>query len=436
MIELNSNSIEIGQIKQILANFNLPLCQVGETLPKLGKHFITKDSIKVWKKSLTDPNVLEAKKCSSYIVGNEYKNLTSRFVINNLTYDRETHRYLGKYLRFLRDYYGLNLMSMYNCFDEELNDIDIEFTLDNEEKSFVSFSQYDSNTISYKIPVSIIDNYTISTHSSCNIELCLAINKNTSTKDLIEISKISYLRTRCDSLIYYNPYALINENYPSLLKQIYDYYDQLYLVLKVPSSLSTSITILEGTYIDNINNISNYITYRPISDDVYLLDKSNLFLQEYLYKFLTTKVSDSSNNKIYLTVSDTGFPVASQLLSYENLSKKYLLGDRLIEYLTGNAISIISDPYDIKHVQKLIDSYRYDKNYSDILIYKVPKDRRYGIWNFSDTLDLRSLISKHKLNLFYDSIGFFDKDVENYFKPRFDKIVETSEEGDFNYYGN
>ncbi len=53
---------------------------------------------------------------SQYRFGRSYPKLTYTHKPNNVFYDSETHRHLGKYLRCLRDMYDVNYMPFYNCY--------------------------------------------------------------------------------------------------------------------------------------------------------------------------------------------------------------------------------------------------------------------------------------------------------------------------------
>lgn len=429
MIKLNDTSVEVGQIKQILSDFNLPLCRVGETFPAQGNHFITLNDIKVWDIDKNSKQLI-AKKCSNYNFGDAYQNLTSNLISKNLIYDRETHRYLGSYLRFIRDYCGLDLMSMYNCFDSDLSDIDVEFDTDSGNR--ISFNNVSSSSYYiYKIPVSILNTLTISLHSFSNIELCLTVDYTESDKILaMKLAKETYFSGKVNSIFTLNVSDNLSANYPELISFISKYYRKTYLLLKVSKSLKTSIVVLEGTYTDRVELNSSYLAYKPIFMEGYLIENNYNYLIESLYKYLKIPLSVSLEDaKQYLNINDSGFNISSQLLSHENYSSNYLLGDKLIEYLTNNAITMMSNSYDIKHIQKFIDHFRYTAKSN---LSKSPSDRYYGIWNKYDSIDLKQLIYNMQLNQNYDMIGYFDKDFEAKFIEKFDNIVALTEEGDFN----
>ena len=95
------------------------------------------------------------------------------------------------------------------------------------------------------------------------------------------------------------------------------------LLIKIPKNLKSKVVVLDGDYITNkiIIDLDNYNKYR----------KSNL-----------------SNDDNYRYAID--YNVNPQLKNYFN-DDNYLLADKLISYLTGNAITSMSEYYDITKVQ-------------------------------------------------------------------------------------
>ena len=152
MFKYNNTHIFTGYLKQLLASFNLPACRIythefAEHLERTGKE---------------DPRILESfdnlndnrvAVRINYLKNNELYNYfcakptsqnrvatwnrstevfynsdrTIHGLTRNLenfsnTYDVATHEYLGDYLRFIRDYYDINLLPLYNCFNNKLWD--------------------------------------------------------------------------------------------------------------------------------------------------------------------------------------------------------------------------------------------------------------------------------------------------------------------------
>ncbi len=115
MIKFNDNNIITGCIKQILTTFNLPSLRV-----------YTEDSFLYERALYIKDNYIykytqgELKPFIPFNFNKPILNYTKNLKITNLIYDSHTHEYLGDYLRFLRDYKHLDLMSMYNCFSDNV----------------------------------------------------------------------------------------------------------------------------------------------------------------------------------------------------------------------------------------------------------------------------------------------------------------------------
>lgn len=361
MIALNSTSIFVGQIKQILHDFNLPLCKIGNKNLTPNSYYINNNSIYYYKED--EPPIF----CYDYEYNVPYLNITNNFVVENMLYDRATHDYLGKYLRFLRDYQGINLMSMYNCFNGELLTIDVNFTALEDAEVKIEFASNNKGYVVYKIPVSLVDTYSISLHNTKNIEICLYDEADPLKPDTdpskYALSKATYKQIQATNVIYYEPAVAPETPVPN----------NLYMLIKVPKDLNTSITILEGKYYSDYNKLN----VLPIG----------------------TEIPD--------------LKIAAQLLSTENTYGNNLLADRIVEYLTGSVICKLSASYDIKRLQLTLDSL-YNTTAVDN-IPPIPKitGRMYGIWDDRDTELIKYLAIKHDL-IKYDSLGYVDKDIENY----------------------
>lgn len=462
MIKLNDNNIVVGQIKQILSTFNLPQCQVGSLYPKAGMHFLTKHHIMRWDNNL---NVIPSER---YVYGREYLNLTSTLPISNMIYDATTHRYLGKYLRFLRDYHGLNLMSMYNCWDGTENSRDFELKIGNNNiYRSSSFRSGDEDSVVYKVPVSITE-FTIAITGSPVVEMCVYIDANfeINSSSITKIAELTYMKRKLDTKINYSPFnRVFNADIEAFITQNVN---NLYLLIKIPRSNTGSITVLEGNYASSFSEVKKLRSYRPIVRAG--ADGANVTLLAKVHKSIDAAQNDETynvsntddvaillanrsekllainpENFIFLEPTDSGHIPVAQLLSLENMSSKYVLADRLIEYLTGNVITPISEYYDIERIQKALNILRsndkimndannpkaYNQNtYKQYLIHgntsmkhKGFEDERYlGIWHTADSLDLKNILYNSDALFTYDSLGYVDKDLESELKGVLDNV--------------
>ena len=111
MLKYNDDNIYGGYIKQLLASFNLPQCPIGNKDFTQSIHYIEGNSLYFY--NSVDGTTTRV---SSYKENDKIENITKNLEIRNNLYDSYTHEYLGDYLRYVRDYKGLDLMSMYNCF--------------------------------------------------------------------------------------------------------------------------------------------------------------------------------------------------------------------------------------------------------------------------------------------------------------------------------
>lgn len=356
MFKYNNTHIFTGYLKQLLSSFNLPACKIythefAKYLEQHGKE---------------DPRVLESFESSdghaavriSYLKNDELYNyfwdaagdkhwkhsvevfyspdkvthgLTRSLNSPGTSYDTATHEYLGDYLRFLRDYYNLNLMSMYNCFNNKIyNNVYTNFIINPEVEDAnkyikANFDSQDSTYRIYAIPVKLFAEYTIAIDCSQGVELfCGLYNtrldisgkaNNLAAKTYVKVNKTIFnqpflynklnvsnwpidkdvnirpsqitkstkpntsLKPGVDQR-QANSQAHITPQYiPSQIRtDVFTRWDiinrekDLRLFIKVPTSCKSSIVILEGDYRE-FNN-AKYLPTKKVLEGELLLEKT------------------------------------------------------------------------------------------------------------------------------------------------------------------
>lgn len=303
MIKFNDSSIIVSYIKEFLYSFNLPSISADELKRKL----------------------------PYYHWGEYIPNVTKTLKLENKIYDSYTHEYLGEYLRFLRDYKNIDLMSMYNCFSN----------------NSVCVDQY----IYFKIPVKSQKIYTIVT-PNISYERWFTeetfdannIQRNTQ-KDYIKISKP------------------LNSNTPTTFKTIKN---NSTLIIKCDRNSSHNFVILEGDYSKNKRCWGNIeFNFNPnLSQTLKNEDLTYLFSNISL-------LSDYDANK-------TVRPFASKLLEYitgnaivnGDLISKNIVDAKIKAYIRyggkkRNQLGVMSDKLGNEEKMRFIDSVNKSTNSID-----------------------------------------------------------------------
>lgn len=408
MIKFESDHIIVGFIKNLLNDFKLPTPKVYNydvnDYAVEGQLYIKDDYICQYR----DNDFIQLFRFEPTIIPNNYY---KKLKFTGINYDSHTHEYLGDYLRFIRDYKGLNLMPLYNCYSNRFpEDLYTKITINNEEYII------DSKDNNYKIimvPVKLNQNYTIAIDNSISTEIFCGLydtklistddNKTLLTKTFKKIGSLKFL-----SPILYSDLTYLNSNN----KDLYNYIEQnekdLKLFIKLPSTNNSSITILEGNYL-NFND-----WYNPYFDEEDTTKGMDIFKKENNRSVLNFKPDFED---YYIEGKDTPKVKYADILKSSlqllqmNSNISYPFADRLVEYLVDNVISstdTISE--NIKRLQWLLfDRYKEGKKTTGI----PSIGKSYGLWDDKYVAILYKLaIEENVLNTKTDILGYVDKDIE------------------------
>lgn len=327
-------------------------------------------------------NFAEYTKINNYTFGEEDNNITQTFVSNSSYYDSQTHKFLGDYLRLLSNYYDINLMSLYNCYNcVTATNVSINNTSLTEE--YVSDIS-DPNRKVLLIPIKFNNTYTIAMDCSQPILLKAVIYRGDTlvktyihdlSKKVIISNKLGDKPIKVNNCRFNKPFYFSISNKldttnkylcdDEKLQNINKFANDLYLAIQVPKDYSSTVVVMEGTYSNEYSNV--------VSD---------------------FRITDTRDNQLM----DQALPSIPSLL-LNNDGEQHPFSDKLISYLLQNTIDtrdLISE--NVSWVQDLV---HYSPEYKGIWDNKL----RYILYHKYNNLKRKDI----NLN---DILGYVDNDVE------------------------
>ena len=387
MYKFNNTNIITKFIKQLLKDTYIPNVLVWKPGMVIYQNwtYVTKNNIikaKVnWKpneydlgpQSEYDNNYFDI--IEPFVEGKFYKGITSNFVSNISGYDANTHYFLGKYLRNLKDLHNLNLMPYYNCWCGEYTD---NYRIsENKLEKVLSIKDGYNMLI---VPINLNENYTIVTDSNFPISYCVGYynNGNLLNETLIVNPKTI---TRCSSTSITEEQVV--KNITTQNEQQISNREYLTLFIQVPENIFNKVVVLEGDHYKNVipTSTNNKLTKRIIDFNSNTTDKDVL-------------------NSIITS------PSLVRILD-RNI---YAFSDRLVEYLFLNVIWKDDEIYkNITRIQNYISSYNCKLVYDNYYNSTYTK----GIWNTRMQKFIYDLVTTNKKDsCVLDINGYVDKDSE------------------------
>ena len=321
---------------------------------------------------------------------------TNQFYSKHREYDLDTHKRLGEYLRWYKSTTNINLMGLYNCFYPEATD-DVSFAL-RDKSDGLGLQLHLTNGPSekfkvYKVPVNFNENYSIFLSAPATVYYMISFIRGGTPviaspvtngpgllHEVFQYRPKRAVLSRNQELVVSTsianeeneqkwPPALSFTPTPISGRSLFDYRDDLYLLIAVDKSYSGTITILEDTHI----NLSDRMLISAEIGELAKKDSTGILLDEVLH-------FEPEINPSILT-DDTYTPFS----------------DKLLSYLVENAITSQEDiPLHIKRVQEKVgDTHSTSDVWGELLLSKI-----YATY------------SNSKNGSPYDITGYVDKDVE------------------------
>lgn len=343
-----------------------------------------------------------------YERGMRILNNTKTLQIKNNIYDSYTHEYLGDYLRFLRDYDGINLMPLYNCFSNQRPHL-LKFV-----NNVIELNATDENYKVYSLPVRLFNNYTIAIDSDYPVEVCCGIYTDKGILetppgmkfDITTQTYKRYSKMQFGAPILYTALtdlavprlsvedstveSLIDHaNKRSYIAWLTTHQSDLRMFIKVSKHTESSITVLEGDY----RNWNDYTAHPGKPEAGIPCDCG-----------VNKKVNHTviSNESIFAD-ADIKLITSLQLLKF-NTGNHRPFADRLLEYLLDQVITGGErETRENVLMAQTLAGLRHDgkSNYSTLQTVKTPNltEGQNGNWFLDGYADTKIPMSKIKTPL-------------------------------------
>ena len=421
-----------------------------------------------------------------YYFGEKNDKLCSNFLSNTAGYDYKTHEKLGHYLRSLRDMYGLNLLPLYNCYDNTpIKNIHIK-------NNMVEKTSKDYQVKVYKVPIRFNTDYTIcmenigmTTFAPAFIRhgTLLKLNNNRFGNGLDVTNK--YIKLNHEDVIYNkpnlrfkNPIVLRFDNVPRNKKVRYSQYVYTEIPVKY---MSEYYRVNPGAYPTFFKRyVSENETYRSFkyqeegSDVVipegieikrpgykFVLDETGgsagegtLFPDEDLYpgeNLILPPLEEDSYESINPSIGtfDTIYDSFANCGNDERLFNKNIFDNNKTKYYTFDSSSGVfvqctsSSVYDENEVYyyKELDTdlgwYEFDNGefvktqdtYINYVFYICPSDFTEEEFDKNKTkyyyYDGNDYIQCTNEDEFYDDVEYYYKDAKKYYKKDMTEIITS-----------
>ena len=305
--KFNETNNMTGYIKEMLKDFNLPIYKVyREDRPLYeGRFYIKKHSIC---KCING----KLKEVNNYSFNQRQINVTTKLLINSSVYDSYTHNYLGNYLRFIRDYKGIDLMPLYNCFSNE-SPPELYTTAKVTDDYSMDINTGVDNFKYYIVPVKFNEIYTIAIDSPVPYEMACFIYTGSDIND-ISYELIAKTHKTIEGSTFSKPFTFSTDIDAS---KYWPFEKNLKLLIKLPSIVNSTITILEGNYTTTSTTCQN-ISINKVILNGERVDKVNIPPKKLSLLKMNDKVS---------------YPFADRLVEY--LLRHAVTSDEKIQYNIG-----------------------------------------------------------------------------------------------------